>query len=157
LTSKRRFDEVTNGLSTTSDKIRALARSGCLCKDICKLLGIRYRHGRKLLVDAGITDGLQRGVEAERSPIIVAAPEEKVRKETSWDVLLRAGFRHAGNWTRLSDGTIKIEGKIPSHAGVYALILDDDVVYVGLTLNGLQTRMDLYRRGHKGQKTGARP
>jgi hypothetical protein len=30
------------------------------------------------------------------------------------------------------------------------------VVYIGLTLNGLKTRFDQYRRGHKGQKTNSR-
>ena len=107
------------------------ARAGYLRKDISKLLGIRYQHVRKVLVDAGITDGLQRGVEAERSPIIVAPAEANVREDTSWEVLLKAGFRHAGNWTMLADGMIKVDGKIPSHANAYALVLDDVVVYVG--------------------------
>jgi hypothetical protein len=30
------------------------------------------------------------------------------------------------------------------------------VVYVGLTLSGLKTRLDQCRRGHKGQRTSAR-
>jgi sulfatase maturation enzyme AslB (radical SAM superfamily) len=34
--------------------------------------------------------------------------------------------------------------------------VDDIVVYVGLTLSGLKTRLDQYRRGHKGQKTSSR-
>jgi hypothetical protein len=39
---------------------------------------------------------------------------------------------------------------------VYALVLDDVVAYIGLTLSGLQKRMDQYRRGHKRQRTSAR-
>jgi hypothetical protein len=150
------FEEVVEGLKTTSDKIRSLARAGYPRTEISRLLGIRYQHVRKVLLDSGMTDGLQKRVEAERLPILVAPPEDKKREDTSWNVLMKAGFQHAGNWTRLSDGVIKIEGKIPSHPGVYALVLDNVVVYVGLTLNGLQTRMDQYRRGHKGQKTSAR-
>jgi hypothetical protein len=34
--------------------------------------------------------------------------------------------------------------------------VDDVVVYVGLTLSGLNTRFDQYRRGHKGQRTSSR-
>ncbi len=156
MTHRPPFVEVVAGLATTSDKIRALARAGYLRKEISKLLEIRYQHVRKVLVDAGIEGGLQRGVEAERPPILVEPPENKTRAETSWDVLLKAGFQKAGQWVAVADGTIVIDGKIPSHPGVYALVLDGVVVYVGLTLNGLQTRMDQYRRGHKGQKTSAR-
>jgi hypothetical protein len=154
--TRPKFGEVVEGLETTSDKIRALARAGYPRTEIAKLLQIRYQHVRKVLVDAGISDGLQNRVEAERPPILVEPPEDKNREETSCDVLIKAGFQHVGNWTRLPDGVIKIEGTVPSHPGVYALVLDNVVVYVGLTLNGLQTRMDQYRRGHKGQRTSAR-
>jgi hypothetical protein len=136
--------------------MRALARAGYLRKEISKLLEIRYQHVRKVVVAAGIEGGLQRGVEAERLPILVEPPENKTRAETLWDVLLKAGFQQAGQWVAVADGTIGIDGKIPSHPGVYALVLDGVVVCVGLTLNGLQTRADPYRQGHKGQKTGAR-
>ena len=156
MTSRPPFEEIVKDLTTTSDKIRALARAGYLRKEISKLLEIRYQHVRQVLADAGIEGGLQRGVEAESPPIIVEPPEAKTRAETSWDVLLKAGVQHVGNWLALPDGTIKIDGKIPAHPGVYALVLDGVVVYVGLTLNGLQTRMDQYRRGHKGQRTSAR-
>jgi len=156
MNGKPPFDKVVKGLERTSDKIRALARAGYARTEIAELLQIRYQHVRKVLVDAGITDGLQRSVEAERQPILVEPPEEKERKETSSEVLLQAGFQFAGHWTRLPDGAITIKGKIPAHPGVYALVLDNVVVYVGLTLNGLSTRMNQYRRGHKGQRTSAR-
>jgi hypothetical protein len=40
--------------------------------------------------------------------------------------------------------------------GVYAFVVDDIVVYVGLTLSALKTRLDKYRRRHKSQKTSSR-
>ena len=40
--------------------------------------------------------------------------------------------------------------------GVYAFVVDDIVVYVGLTLSSLQGRLDQYRRGHETQLTNAR-
>src|SRR5881394_2618144 len=102
MASRPSFDDIVTGLETTSDKIRALARADYPRTEIAKLLGIRYQHVRKVLVDSGITDGLQRRVAAERQPILVEPPEEKAREETSWDVLLNVGFRHAGHWTRLA-------------------------------------------------------
>ena len=40
--------------------------------------------------------------------------------------------------------------------GVYAFVVDGTVAYVGLTTNGLQPRLDQYRRGHARQRTNAR-
>ena len=142
------------GLQTTSDKIRALARAGYLRTEISKLLDIRYQHVRKVLVDAGITDGLQRPVEMERScDTIEVKPAE--RESTPPTVLLDAGFQPLGEW-RLVDGKIELDSKAPSRPGVYAFILENVVVYVGVTQNGLQTRMDQYRLGNMGQRTNAR-
>jgi hypothetical protein len=66
-------DDVTRSLETTSDKIRALSRAGYDRTEISKLLNIRYQHVRKVLIDAGITGGLRRQVEAEREPVTVDA------------------------------------------------------------------------------------
>jgi hypothetical protein len=90
-------DHVMAGLKTTSDKIRALGRSGYARKEISILLDKRYQHVRKVLLDAGITGGLRRQVKAVREPVMVdaAAPP---REATSCDVLLRAGFRVVGEW-----------------------------------------------------------
>jgi len=150
------FDEVVEGLKITSDKIRALARAGYARTEIAEFLKIRYQHVRNVLVGAGITTGLQRRGAAERQPILVEPPVKNECEGTSCEVLVNAGFRYAGHWTLLPGGAIAVEGKIPSHPGVYALVRDNVVVYVGLTLNGLATRMGQYRRGHKGQRTSAR-
>jgi hypothetical protein len=53
-------------------------------------------------------------------------------------------------------GNIMLDAQAPTVPGVYAFVVDDLVVYVGLTLNGLRTRFDQYRRGHEGQRTSAR-
>jgi hypothetical protein len=147
-------DEVTRGLTTTSDKIRTLARAGYLRTEISKLLDIRYQHVRKVLVDAGIESGLQRTVELERSSEVIEAPEAEF-EPTPPSTLLEAGFAWIGEW-QVADGTLGLDGRAPSAAGVYAFILDGEIVYVGVTQNGLQTRMDQYRRGHTRQKTSSR-
>jgi hypothetical protein len=59
MTSRVSADQVIEGLETTSDKCRALTRAGYLRTEISKLLNIRYQHVRKVLVDAGITEGLK--------------------------------------------------------------------------------------------------
>lgn len=48
------LDEIVQGLSTKSDKIRALGRRGIPTSDIAKYLGIRYQHARNVLVDGGL-------------------------------------------------------------------------------------------------------
>jgi hypothetical protein len=147
--------EVMQGLATTSAKIRALAQAGYDRTEISKELGIRYQHVRKVLVDAGITSGLRRQVEAVREPVTIdTAPPS--RNSTSWEVLLRAGFQFLGEWTLTAEGTLRLDAQAPAEPGVYAFVLGDVVAYVGLTNNGLRTRMDQYRRGHEGQRTSAR-
>ncbi len=147
--------DVTRGLETTSDKIRALAQVGYDRTEISLLLGKRYQHIRKVLVDAGITGGLRRQVEAAREPVVVDATPAP-QPTTSWEVLLSAGFRVVGTW-RLDDETkIKFDGTAPLEPGVYAFVVDDVVTYVGLTNNGLRARFDQYRRGHEKQRTNAR-
>ncbi|WP_086155947.1 GIY-YIG nuclease family protein [Rhizobium sp. Kim5] len=156
--SRQSFEDVTAGLETKSDQIRALARSGYLRTEIASLLGIRYQHVRKVLTDAGINDGLQREVQLEREPVTVAVEEEATSaayETTSWEVLLRSGFRFLGEWTAEDEG-FKLDAAVPTDKGVYAFIVDDVVMYVGLTQRGLKQRLDGYRRGYERQKTNAR-
>lgn len=152
---KRPSDEVVRGLTTTAAKIRALANAGYDRTEISQVLGIRYQHVRNVLLRSGITSGLRRRIDVEREPVTVdaAAP---VREDTSWEVLAQAGFESLGEWTKDSAGALSLDGRAPTSPGVYAFVVDDVVVYVGLTLNGLRTRFDQYRRGHKGQRTSAR-
>jgi hypothetical protein len=61
-----------------------------------------------------------------------------------------------GEWTHDPESLIRLDAKAARAPGVYVFVADDVVVYVGLTLSGIMTRLDQYRRGHKGQKTSAR-
>jgi hypothetical protein len=147
--------QVIRNLITTADKIRALATADYDRTEISKILGIRYQHVRHVMLRSGMTGGLRREVEAEREPVEVdAAPAP--REDTSWTVLTEAGFQFIGEWTQDPESLLRLDAKAPSSPGVYAFIVDDIVVYVGLTLSGLKTRFDQYRRGHKGQRTSSR-
>lgn len=142
-------------LETTSDKIRAMARAGYKRTEISQLLGIRYQHVRKVLVDAGIEGGLQTDIERGRPPVSVDADLER-RQPISADVLLKVGFRLLGEWVLLEEGEFTLSTPAPADAGVYAFAVDGWIRYVGLTHQGLQTRLSGYRRGYVGQRTNAR-
>ncbi len=47
------MDQVVAGLSTKSNKIRALFRAGYSRSEIARYLGIRYQHARNVLVSSG--------------------------------------------------------------------------------------------------------
>jgi hypothetical protein len=143
------------GLTSTSEKIRALARAGYLRKEISAMLAVRYQHVRKVLVDAGIASGLRRDVEYERQPVLVDTSNEP-RQPTRGDFLLDNGFRYLGEWVAMADRELQLNVRAPVDRGVYAFLLDDVVVYVGLAQRGFRTRMGHYRRGYVGQKTSAR-
>lgn len=150
------FEEVVSGLETKSDMIRALARAGYMRTEIASLLGIRYQHVRKVLVDAGITEGLQprEEVSLEREPVIVEVGDDDTDEAstgTSWEVLLRAGFHFLGEW-KVENEDFQIDAKAPADAGVYSFVVDDVV----LTQRGLRARLDGYRRGYERQRTNAR-
>lgn len=147
--------DIVQDLRTTSDKIRALGSAGYDRVEIAKFLGIRYQHVRNVLLRSGIAGGLRREMEAEREPVEVdAAPAP--REDTSWTVLTDAGFQLLGEWTHDPESLLRLDAKAPTAPGVYAFVVDDIVVYVGLTLSGVKTRLDQYRRGHKGQRTSSR-
>lgn len=154
-TDRPSFAKVVEGQATTSDKIRALARAGYLRTEISEILGIRYQHVRKVLVDAGIEGGLKRNVQFERTPVEIESDAESLAP-TSWDVLLQSGFQHLGEWVPSDDGEFELSAQAPAAPGVYAFVVDGWVRYVGLTQTGLRTRMGHYRRGHVHQKTSAR-
>ena len=66
------FDMITEGLSTKSDKIRALASAGAETADIARYLGIRYQHARNVLVSSGLHTRRDGGnaVDARKEPAV---------------------------------------------------------------------------------------
>jgi hypothetical protein len=152
---RRSPEEIIEGLQSTSDKIRSLARDNYDRTEISKILGIRYQQVRNVMLRSGLAGGLRREAEAEREPVEVDATPAP-REDTAWTVLTDAGFTCIGEWTQDPESQIRLDAKAPTVPGVYAFIVDDIVVYVGLTLSGLKIRLDQYRRGYKGQKTSSR-
>lgn len=147
------YNEIIKGLATKSAKIRALAQAGYSRSDISKIVGVRYQHVRKVLVDAGI----QAAKESPSDELLISVPlSRKEHKPVSCVVLLDKGFQYIGDWRKTEKGALTMTAKAPPGPGVYALVENDFIIYIGLTLNGFYTRMEQYRHGHKGQRTSAR-
>ena len=154
-------DQVTAGLSSKADRIRALANADYLRTEIAILLDIRYQHVRQVLERSGISAGrinatapLARvpnpAAEQESPSLAAAAAPFPVSR------LTEAGFVRIGQWTPVSDGAFALDCIAPTDAGVYAFVVDGTVVYIGLTQRGLRTRMGHYVRGHERQRTSSR-
>lgn len=144
-------------LPTKAEKIRTLARAGYLRADIARLLGVRYQHVRRVLLDAGITGGMRREVVLQREPFVdEIVLDDETPPSTHGEDLIRAGFRLVGEWRSLADGGFELSAPAPNEPGVYAFVVDGSVCYVGLTLTTLHTRLNQYRRGHIRQRTSAR-
>ena len=62
MNQRRSPEEITQGLQTTSDKIRALARDNYDRTEISKILGIRYQHVRNVMLRSGLVGGMRREV-----------------------------------------------------------------------------------------------
>lgn len=142
---------VVEGLGTKSDKIRALLREGYLRTEVANFLDIRYQHVRKVAVDAGIVEGLQRGIAVISSDKPVLTLQEDVAVE----LLLDAGFTLLGTWQSTEDG-IGLSTPVPRDSGVYAFVVGGIVKYVGLTKSGFHRRMYSYRRPGSTQRTSLR-
>ena len=112
LTAAPNFEEVTSGLSTKSDKIRALARQGVPTAEIARYLDIKYQHARNVLVDCG----LHQPKSAVALPAATAVPERRV-----WMSFDKAG------------GLV-----IPADMLQQAGLTPDGRVFVGITPEGLE-------------------
>lgn len=157
-------DQVTVGLATKADKIRALAHAGYLRTEIAAELEIRYQHVRQVLERSGISLGRQQDAASPRASPRTAAPAKAPRQPVANVVsepipvsrLLEAGFVRLGEWTLTAAEAFALDSPAPTDAGVYAFVVDSTVRYIGLTQRGLRGRMAHYVRGHARQRTSAR-
>ena len=78
MVDEARMKELTRGLATKSDKIRALSESGYSRGDIARFLGIRYQHVRNVLVQSAkraASHFAEAGARTAGSPTTAAVPE----------------------------------------------------------------------------------
>lgn len=141
--------KVVAGLTTKSEKIRALAREGFSRTEIADFLKIRYQHVRNVLVQAEIQAESTAGTRAAAgsAPCLELWPLER---------LLSSGFELIGECITTGEAAFGFASQPPSRAGVYVFAVDDHVHYVGLSQSGIQTTMSQYVYGHAQQRTRAR-
>jgi len=147
--------QIVSADMSTSAKIRALGEMGLERTAIRDLLGIRYQHVRKVLLDAGITSGARPRSSRANASESAGTKLVETLPAIEWQDLLAMGFVAIGEWSLTEEGIV-LDGLPPSEPGVYAFILDGRITYVGLTQNALRARMGHYRLGHVRQKTSAR-
>ena len=128
---------VVEGLTTKSDQIRALLREGYLRTEVAEFLNVRYQHVRGVAVNAGIEDGLQRGL------VVVprSKPIPKIPADVAIDILIAAGFQRLGSWVVDSAGGIALDSPAPRDAGVYAFVVGGLIKYIGVSRSGIRSRM----------------
>jgi bifunctional DNA-binding transcriptional regulator/antitoxin component of YhaV-PrlF toxin-antitoxin module/DNA-binding CsgD family transcriptional regulator len=99
-----RMDALTAGLATTSDKIRALGRTGHRPAEIAAHLGISYQHAYNVLRDAGPETGASAPMSAVLGGdgrIVIPAAYRKAMGVEPGDVLI----------LRCEDGELRIAGR----------------------------------------------
>lgn len=129
-----------------------MAQRGMTRGEIAKVLGVRYQLVRQVFLRYGIEGGLRSS--NEKNNISAAAPKNNAEK-ISWEFLLKAGFQYIGEWF-LREDAIYLDGDAFRNSGVYAMTLNDNIVYIGLSLSGLHKRMKNYESGYTAQRTSAR-
>jgi hypothetical protein len=77
--------------------------------------------------------------------------------DTPLSRLQQIGFQHVGTWSEAA-GCLACELSAHSHAAnvLYAFVVDEDVVYVGKTIQSLRARMRGYERPGPSQSTNDR-
>lgn len=155
-TARPPVEDVITGLTTKSARIRALALAGYERAEIARMLELRYQHVRKVLVDEEARGAQGQRPRSAGKPKAADHAAASPRLDASPAVLIKAGFRPVGEWTRLSDEAFHLSERAPNEPGIYAFAVDGVVKYIGLTQTGLHARMGHYRRGHKGHRTSSR-
>lgn len=146
-------ESVVAGLTTKSDRIRALDKAGYSRVEIAAYLDVRYQHVRGVLVKDGAR------ALSSKVPTVVhetVNPEPQIAAPWAMERLLSAGFTLVGQCEGIGADSFSYSAPAPREPGVYAFAVDGLVMYVGLTRYGLRTRLGHYVYGHAQQRTSAR-
>ena len=119
LKSPSPYDDLLKGLTTKSDKIRALAKQGVSTADIARELGIRYQHARNVIKDANVHH--------------IAEPEGMAEAEAPYVPQVSTVADHA--WVKLDEGGGLV---VPPHLLAKVGLKPGDSVHLRCTEDGLE-------------------
>jgi hypothetical protein len=108
---------------------------------IAEQLGISYQFAYNVLRRAGRLNATDSGSAA-------AFPE---KPRLTAERLIEGGFSNSSAWLLGATGTLELEKAPPRLSGVYAFVVGDKALYIGVTLRTFVERMNLYRRAHESQ------
>lgn len=133
---------------TKSAAIRALAKEGLSVAEISRRVGVRYQHAYNVLKQGSVV------------PLKAAAHKRPAQEPTSKPSLtvqglIDGGFRHAATWT-VTDDIVRLDRPLPKERGVYAFVIDQRAMYVGLATIGLAKRLYFYGKPGVTQRTSLR-
>jgi hypothetical protein len=139
---------------SVSEDIRALAREGLTVAEIARRLGIRYQHAYKVLKDDGLLPEPRTGLTTVAN--VPARASVKPKPSLSVEELVRGGFEFSGRWMLSDAGDLKIDRPLPRAVGVYAVVKDGIVLYIGVATMGLAKRLYFYGKPGITQRTSQR-
>lgn len=119
------FEQVTAGLKTKSDKIRALSRHGVPTAEIARFLDIRYQHARNVLKEAGLHKVTKSApAAAPKGPVQYAWVEMDASGKVMVpaELLAAAGLQPGTVHVRLTDDGIEILSQEAALARAQALV-----------------------------------
>lgn len=131
---------------TKSATIRALAKEGLSVAEIARRVGVRYQHAYNVLKQGSLPP-----VPAATHTPSVAPSKPTLTVQT----LIDGGFRHAATWT-VADDIVRLDRPLPKERGVYAFVIDQRAMYVGLATMGLAKRLYFYGKPGVTQRTSLR-
>jgi len=140
-----------------SEAMRSLAKEGLTVAEIAKRVGVRYQFVRNVLLRAGLLSAKrQAGRVGPRAGTAKSRTSTSTKPRLTVSDLTRAGFELASRWQLKSDGQLELERALPAGRGVYAMVKNDKVQYVGLATMGIAKRLKFYVRPGKTQRTSVR-
>lgn len=116
------MEALTTGMTTKSDKIRALAKAGYARAEIARFLDIRYQHVRNVLVQAEESAAVY---ETDKPPPagvwVTVGADGRLALPAEYRALLE--IENGGPvYLQLEDGTLRMKGRMRTLKDVQALV-----------------------------------
>ena len=88
--------------------------------------------------------------------LLLASPTFADGKNNNVSQLINAGFKETASWQLSTEGKLELPHNLPKTDGVYAFVMDQTVLYIGVATENLSKRLYFYSRPGKSQLTNIR-